>query len=119
MNRHLKIPAWLRPERTIFVFVWVCSVVVIPVAIFTVVQSVRFHRRAHQLSLLQTGTSREEVVSLVGKPTSERSIGSYTYWYYVHTFPEFLRLPFVVPDGTTIFFSPEGHVLSCRVLPAD
>ena len=116
VNRQLRIPAWLRPERTILIFVLVWAAVVIPVGTFTAVQSIRFHSRAHQLSLLQPGTTREEVISRVGRPTSESSIGPYTYWFYVPTIPEFLRLPFVVPDGTAIFFSPEGRVLSTRVL---
>ena len=97
----------------------VCAAVVIPVAIFIAVQSVRFHRRAYELSGLDPGVTREEVVSRVGTPTSQSSIGEHTYWHYVAALPEPIRLSFLLQDGVVLFFSPEGRVLSKHVLPAD
>jgi hypothetical protein len=93
--------------------------VVIPVAIFVGVQCVRFHGRADQLGRLEPGATREEVVSRAGEPTFSFNIGTHTYWQYVPTIPEPVRLSFLLPDTFVLTFSPEGRLHSKNVLPSD
>jgi outer membrane protein assembly factor BamE (lipoprotein component of BamABCDE complex) len=115
VTRTFTIATWLRPERAIFAFALLATVIFIPSCIFVAVQSVRFHHRAAQVARLQPGITREQVVAVVGRPDSESS--DHSTWYYTASLPELFRLPFIEPDDMLVEFSAEGRVSHSGVTP--
>lgn len=104
----------LCPERTIIVFAWVCTAILATACIFCGVQTWRSSHRAVQVSRLQAGTTREQVLSSVGLPTRESEDRS--AWYYIADFRGALRLPFIGPDDLYVEFSPDGRVAHIGVM---
>ena len=114
MKPRFTIPAWLRPERTIIVFAWACTAVFVPACIFIGVQTLRATHRAAQVSRLQPGTTQQQVLAVVGRPTYESDDRS--SWYYTADFRGALRLPLVGPDDLYVEFSPDGRVTHTGVM---
>ena len=114
MKRTFTIPNWLRPERTIITFTLFCAAVVVPSCTYVTVQEIRLHRRAAQVARLQLGITRDQVVALVGHPTSANP--DHSFWYYRSNLPNLLRLPFVEPDEMVVVFSPKSHVVKAAKL---
>ena len=113
MTRSFTIPTWLHPKRTIIVFAWICAGILIPSCLFAAVQSIRFHHRAAEVSRLQPGMTREEVIALVGRPEED----DHSTWYYRGAPLKFLHLPFMEPDDMFVEFSAEGRVSYSGVGP--
>ena len=108
------VPIWLQPKNTLMALVCVNAAILIPGLLFVSVQTFRSLHRAALVACLQPGTSRAQVLALVGQPTDQSEDGS--AWYFRCDLGGAVQLPLFGPEDRCVEFAPDGRVTSTGVL---